>query len=59
MRGDAAGWAECVTGAIPEAEYLELIRQAGFTDVVTRRRTQAGRTAGVDIYSAIVAARKP
>jgi ubiquinone/menaquinone biosynthesis C-methylase UbiE len=59
LRANAAGWAECVTGALPEAEYLELIAQAGFTDVTTRRRTSAGQAGGVAVYSAIVAARKP
>ena len=33
-KSNAALWAECVVGAEPEQEYLELIRQAGFVDVM-------------------------
>ena len=30
LREDSHGWAECVTGALPEREYLDLMAQAGF-----------------------------
>lgn len=33
LREDAGAWAECIAGAIPEDEYLEAIRDAGFRDV--------------------------
>ena len=32
-------WAECIVGAMPEDRYLELIRNAGFTDVLVLNRT--------------------
>jgi len=57
-RENASGWAECVTGALPEKEYLDLIAQAGFQDVRVRRSAASGTVAGVPIYSAIVSARK-
>ena len=33
-KSNSALWAECIVGAEPEQEYLELIRQAGFEDVL-------------------------
>lgn len=33
VREDAGAWAECIAGAIPENEYLEAIRAAGFHDL--------------------------
>lgn len=59
LRENAAGWAECVTGALPEQEYLDLIAQAGFENVTTRRSTSAGQVYGVPVASAIVSAQKP
>ncbi len=32
-------WAECIVGAMPETHYVELIRNAGFTDVLILNRT--------------------
>ena len=58
-RQDAGEWAGCVSGALPEQEYLDLIAQAGFRDVVVRGRSDSGQVAGVNVYSAIVAACKP
>lgn len=52
-------WAECVSGALPEKEYLDLIAQAGFEDIAVRRSETAGEMNGVRVYSAIVSARKP
>jgi arsenite methyltransferase len=56
---DRSAWSECVSGALPEQEYLDLIAQAGFKDVQVRRKSSSGTLAGVEIYSAIVSARKP
>ena len=50
-------WSSCVTGALPEAEYVDLIRQAGFSQVMVRR-SEAALTGGVKVYSAQVSARK-
>ncbi|OGU74916.1 MAG: hypothetical protein A3H45_10820 [Ignavibacteria bacterium RIFCSPLOWO2_02_FULL_55_14] len=33
-------WAECIVGAMPEARYLELIRKAGFVDVLVLNRME-------------------
>ncbi len=52
-------WAECVSGALPETEYLDLIAQAGFENIGVRRSATAGEMNGVRVYSAIVSARKP
>jgi ubiquinone/menaquinone biosynthesis C-methylase UbiE len=58
LRESAAGWAECVTGALPEQEYLDLIKQAGFTTVTTHRSASAGGIEEVTVYSVIASARK-
>jgi ubiquinone/menaquinone biosynthesis C-methylase UbiE len=58
MRTSMAGWAECISGALPEVEYLDLVRQAGFRDVQARRSTSAGSSAGVPVYSVQVSAKK-
>ena len=56
---DLAGWADCVTGALPEKEYLDLITQAGFKQVSVRRSPAAEAYGGVKVYSVAVSARKP
>jgi arsenite methyltransferase len=58
MRANAAEWYECVSGALPEAEYTHLIAQAGFSDIQVRRSASAPAGDGVQVYSAIVSARK-
>ncbi len=59
LRQSAAGWAECVTGALPEQEYLDLIAQAGFENVTTRRSASMGEAQGISVYSVIASAQKP
>ncbi len=59
LRESAEGWSECVTGALPEQEYLDLIAQAGFQNVATRRSSSMGEIAGVSVYSVIASAAKP
>ena len=58
-RADTLEWAECVSGALPEQEYLDLISAAGFVDVKVRRSSTSGNLAGVRVMSAIVSAVKP
>lgn len=57
-RLSANGWSECISGALPEGEYLDLVKQAGFTDVQVRRSTSAGSSTGVPVYSVQVSAQK-
>lgn len=59
LRKGAAGWAECVTGALPEREYLDLIAQAGFENVTTHRSASMGEAFGISVYSVIASAQKP
>lgn len=59
MRQHSEGWSECVTGALPEQEYLDLIAQAGFENTVTRRSSSMGEALGISVYSVIVSAQKP
>ncbi|MCX7668536.1 MAG: arsenite methyltransferase [Anaerolineae bacterium] len=58
LRGDAGAWAGCISGALPEREYLDLVRAAGFRDVQAQRSFSGGRIAGVAVYSLSVTARK-
>ncbi len=57
-RADAGNWAECISGALPEMEYLDLIRQAGFTDIQLHRSSEAISVGGTLVWSAIVRASK-
>lgn len=59
MRRNASEWSECVTGALPEQEYLDLIAQAGFQNITSHRSTSGGDAFGVSVYSIIASARKP
>jgi ubiquinone/menaquinone biosynthesis C-methylase UbiE len=58
QRQSAEQWGGCVFGALPEQEYLDLISQAGFSEVRSRRSEQAGWVDGARVYSAQVSARK-
>ncbi len=51
-------WAGCVSGALPEREYIDLIAQAGFSQIRVRRSASAGKAGGVEVYSVQVSARK-
>lgn len=57
-RHNAAEWASCDAGALPESEYLDLITQVGFKVVNTRRSTPSNELSGAPIYSLIVSACK-
>ena len=57
-RISSAGWAECISGALPEQEYVDLVKQAGFQNVTVRRSTSAGTAEGVPVYSVQVSAQK-
>ncbi|MEW5873090.1 MAG: arsenite methyltransferase [Chloroflexota bacterium] len=59
LRADPHNWGNCVFGALPEQEYLDLVAQAGFGEIKIGRSAQAGEIASVRVYSAMVAARKP
>jgi ubiquinone/menaquinone biosynthesis C-methylase UbiE len=58
LRGDSGAWAGCVSGALPEQEYVDLVRGAGFSDVRVARSRSGGDVAGVAVYSLAVTARK-
>lgn len=56
---DSQDWADCISGALPEKEYLDLIKQAGFMVKGTRRSEKSEQKGGVSVYSLIVSAEKP
>jgi arsenite methyltransferase len=55
---DPAAWPGCVTGALPEQEYLDLVSQAGFKDLRVLRSASGGTMAGVQVYSLELSASK-
>jgi SAM-dependent methyltransferase len=64
LQEDMDQWAACVVGAIELDEYLELLRQTGFSDIKVTDRVPADgiveRRAGMPaLFSARVTARKP
>jgi ubiquinone/menaquinone biosynthesis C-methylase UbiE len=58
VRYSTTGWSECISGALPEQEYIDLVKQAGFEDVSVRRSTSAGIAGSVPVYSVQVSAHK-
>lgn len=57
IRNNPNSWAACVSGSLPEQEYLALISFAGFTNIKTQRsENYEGNTA--DYYSLIISATK-
>lgn len=56
MRTSQDGWSECVSGALPEQEYVDIVRQAGFDEVRVTRSTSHGVAGGVPVYSVQVSA---
>jgi len=58
LRANPGAWPGCVYGALPEQEYMDLVAQAGFQDIRTRRSMSYGQGLGVQVYSLAVSARK-
>lgn len=58
-RADPRNWGGCVFGALPEGEYLDLIRMAGFEEIEVRHRAPTGEAAGVKLSSITLRAVKP
>ncbi|HKQ61580.1 MAG TPA: methyltransferase domain-containing protein [Candidatus Polarisedimenticolaceae bacterium] len=58
---DAASWCACLSGALPEDDYLQAIRSAGFEQVriVAERPAQTQPENGVRAVAVTVTARKP
>ena len=58
LRLDARGWAECITGALPLDETIDLMKQAGFKDITTKHSPGMGNIEGVEVFSTLFSARK-
>ena len=56
LRSNLASWASCVSGAIPETEYADKLRAAGFVGV---EKVSGGENPTEPVYSAKFIARKP
>jgi ubiquinone/menaquinone biosynthesis C-methylase UbiE len=59
LRYDESGWSSCISGALPEQEYLDLVAEAGFEEITSHRSTSAGVIGDVPVYSVTISARKP
>ncbi|MBI2886122.1 MAG: arsenite methyltransferase [Chloroflexi bacterium] len=61
LRDDPQQWCGCVAGAIPQEEYLERLRAAGFQDLQVLQSAPTGQALadGVCLLSATIAAVKP
>jgi arsenite methyltransferase len=51
VRSDPAAWAACYGGAIPEADYLDAVRHAGFAAVEVLHRSLPYEKGGVMVRS--------
>jgi ubiquinone/menaquinone biosynthesis C-methylase UbiE len=58
IRLDPETWSACVTGALPESEYLALISQAGFKQLSVKRSPSWPAPDGTQVYSLNVSAQK-
>jgi ubiquinone/menaquinone biosynthesis C-methylase UbiE len=58
-RQDAESWSACVSGALPEREYVGLISQAGFTRLSFSRSQAWEAGDGTRVYSLNIQAFKP
>jgi len=58
-RLEAAGWAACLSGALPRTEYLDLLKQAGFSIEVVQQGISGGTLGDTRVYSLEITARKP
>lgn len=58
LRNSQSDWAGCIAGALPEQEYVDLVRQAGFQEVRAQRSTSHGVSNGVPVYSVQVSGKK-
>ena len=58
-KGDPGKWCSCITGAVTESRYREMLEDAGFTEVYVKqlRPSMSGPSQGV--FSAFVSAVKP
>ncbi len=54
LREDVEAWAGCIAGALPEKEYLQSIKRAGFVDVKVVSKARFG-----PIWSDKIEAHKP
>jgi arsenite methyltransferase len=59
VRSNPRQWAACIGGALPEGEYLDLVREAGFEALCTSQGSVSYHQDGLEVYSLYVTAYKP
>ena len=57
-KADPEKWCECVTGAVTEAEYFDMLRQVGFENIYVKRIHRTMES-GSGVFSAFISGAKP
>jgi len=57
-KADPEKWCECVTGAVTEAEYFDMLRQVGFENIYVKR-IHRSMESGSGVFSAFISGAKP
>ena len=58
-RTAVSAWVSCISGALPEDQYLDSIRQAGFEEVRVLNKSAYAKMGQIEVASVKVAATKP
>jgi hypothetical protein len=58
-RAAVSVWVSCISGALPEDQYLDSIRQAGFENVQVLSKSAYAKMRQVEVASVKVEAVKP
>jgi arsenite methyltransferase len=59
VRAAISAWVSCISGALPETDYLDAIRRAGFTDVTVLSKSAYAKMGKAEVASLKVSATKP
>ena len=58
-KADPGKWCSCVTGAVTESQYKEMLEESGFTQVSVKQLRPSTSGYSSDVFSAFVSAVKP
>ena len=59
LKSVVSAWASCISGALPEDQYLDSIRHAGFEDVNVLNKSAYAKVANAEVASIKVKTTKP
>ena len=58
-KADPGKWCSCITGAVTESQYKEMLEESGFTEVYVKQLRPSTSAPGPSVFSAFVSAVKP